>query len=167
MKKFNLKSKPVMITIIVVGLLIICGLVVIISNIINSLKNDDDVIKEKVSSDQTTVYINKPYKNAKKISSKKLSKEHCVDDVCVKDLVIYYTKESNNIELSLANKSKKPATGYLKVVFGSKAMTVAYKDLAKGKDKPYTIQLGKTSLSDTSDFTVRKLTKEELAMIKK
>lgn len=166
MKKFNLKNKT-LITIIVVVILLIISIVMILIGKMQDLKKDDKVIKENNLSDQTSVFINKPYKNAKKITSKKLSKEHCLNDICIKDLTIYYTAESNNIELKVVNKGKNTATGYLKVVFGEKAMTVAYNSLGKKKPSPYTIQLGKEKLSDTSDFTVRELTSEELAKIKK
>lgn len=165
MKKFNLKNKPLIMIIGVVILIIVSVLMFLIGKMLGAKK--ENIIKENNLNEQTTVFINKPYKNAKKITSKKLSKEHCLNDICIKDLVIYYTDESNNIELKVVNKGKKPATGYLKIVFGEKAMTVAYNSLDKKKSSPYTIQLGKEKLPDISDFTVRKLTSGEMSKIKK
>lgn len=162
MKKIDWKNKAVLPIVLISIVLVAVMLVLIFSNI--TKKKDGDSKKSK-SNEQTSVFFNNPYKDAKKITNKTLSKEHCLDDICVKNLTIYYTKESNNIELTLVNKGKKAATGYLKVVFGNKAMTVFYDSLKK--ESPYTIQLGKEELSETSDFTVRELTNEELAKIKK
>lgn len=166
MKRIDWKKNK---TLIVIGLVVIILVVLAVVFLLSSVSNkkDDELPEKKLGKEQTSIFYNEPYKDAEKITSKQLAKEHCLDDVCIKDLTIYYTEFSNNIELNIVNKGKDTKTGYLKIVFDDKAMTVAYKNLEKGKTSPYTIQLDKKRLTDTSDFTVRKLTKEELSKINK
>ncbi len=163
MKKINWKSKTLL-PIVLIAVVLVAVVLVLIASVI--LKKDDEDIRKK-SGKQTSVFINDPYKNATKITNSKLAKEHCVNDICVKDLVIYYTDTVNNIEFDLINKGKEKATGYLKVVFGDKEMTVSYDALESKRPSPYTIQLGKEKLATTEDFSVRELTSEELAKFKK
>ncbi len=164
MKKINWKDKTLLPIVLIAVVFIAIVLILVFSAI--SKKNVEESKKEG-SGEQKTVFYNEPYKDATKITNETLAREHCVDDICVKDLVIYYTKSANNIEFNLFNKGKKKATGYLKIVFDDKAMTVAYNSLESNKSSPYTIQLGKEKLEDTSDFIVRELTGQELEKLKK
>ncbi len=107
------------------------------------------------------------YKDAEIITNETLKSEHCVDKVCVKDLVIYKAKTYYNIEMKIKNKSKKEASGYLKVIFKDREMTIFYNKLKSNKEKNYTIQLGERGIDDPTDFKVRKLTDKELKKLVK
>jgi len=107
------------------------------------------------------------YKDFKVTTSEKLKKEHCLDKICINDLTIYQDDGKYDIVFKIKNTGSLKKSGYLKVVFGNRPLTVKYTNLKGKSSTNYTIQLGKYGLGEVDDFEVRELTDKELSKIKR
>lgn len=160
MDKKNINFKKLMIIIIVLSIIFFLIIALIIFNDGDKKKNNN------IKKSNEIVFTDKDkYKDAEIITNENFKKNHCIDSICINNLIIYKSKDYYNIELKIKNKSKKIATGYLKVIFNDIEIPVVYNNLKSNDETIYTIEFDK-EMKLGEDYKVKKLTKKEIENIK-
>ena len=148
-----MKRNRTLIIIVTIILLILIALIIFfISPKAPKLGNSYDVNTEKVELPNTSTYKND-----------KLSSKHCLNNICINNVIFYYNDNMGRIEYTITNTSNKVQSGYLKMVFGDRELTIVYKDLEPKKTINSRYQYSGIEISDKSDYKLRKLTKEEMS----
>ena len=149
-KKINENMNLIIIVLsILILILIILSLVLISKS--NSTTGSENIILDEV--------VELP--GTKIISNEKLKQEHCLNDVCVSEVSIYKVGNDGRLECKVENKSEKIKTGYFKLVFESTSFIIAYRDLKPGIFEKSVAQFTNKKITDTSDYVLEELSKEE------
>jgi hypothetical protein len=156
MKK-NLKKYRFLITGIII-IVFLLSLLVISFN--GNLKEDGDYNQYKISSEK------KEIPGTEIITSETLSSEHCNGDICVSDLVIHNNNGLGRAEYTVTNKGNMEASGYLKLNFGDKSITIFYQNVAPSKSTKNISQFNNLDFSGVTDYSLDELSKEEKDKIK-
>ena len=96
-------------------------------------------------------------------SLESLKKKHCLDDVCIKNIMIYYRKNSGRIEYEIVNNGKRKVSGAFKLKFDNGNSTyIVYTKLKKGESRKGVISFSNNDYSNVYDYTLNKLKDKEL-----
>lgn len=153
-----LKNRKTLIIVIIIVLLIIVGVVLAIcfKPESNAKPNAYDFENEAVELPNTVNYTND-----------KLNEKHCVGDICIDNVTFYYNDLEGRVEYTITNNSKTTKSGYLKMVFKDQELSIIYKDLGPKKTIKSRSQYMGMEIKDKSDYSLRKMTKEEISKITK
>ena len=92
-----------------------------------------------------------------------LLKEHCKNNICIKNLIIYYIGDEGRIEYEITNKSKKKASGALKLEFDNGQVThIVYNKLKKKETVKGVISFTGTDFSNVYNYELFEVKKDEL-----
>ena len=148
-KKINENMKSIIIVLSILILILIIGALVLIGK---SNKNGyANIIESEVVE----------FPGTKVISNDNLKKEHCLNDICVSDVNIYKVDNKGRLECKVENKSEQTRSGYLKLKFQETSFTIAYRDLKPGIFEKSIAQFTNKKITDTTDYVLEELTKEE------
>lgn len=157
---------------VIIVVTIVLALVILITGITLAFRSGKSnkgkkVIDDELYKNNYTIVNGEKYADATVITNNTLKKDHCLEDICIRNLTIYQATDYNNVEMTVVNNGKGTATGSLALVFGDRVLVISYNSLDGGKSASHRIQLNKRRLTNTDDFIVRKLSKEELARVKR
>ena len=151
MKKIIAKNMKL----VVICLSIILALCIIISLFLISKTNKENITNYEIVDE----VVELPGTNI--ISNDNLSINHCLNDICVSDVTIYKAGNNGRLECSIVNNSTKTKTGYFKLVFPETYFIIYYDELNPGIPEKSIAQYTNKKLTDTSDYKLEELTKEE------
>jgi len=99
------------------------------------------------------------------IKNQQLTDGHCLDDICVKDLVVYDLNGEGRIEYTISNNGSSEASDFLKLNFGNSYIYIHYSALQPGRSVKSRTIYRSGDFTNINDFTIEKLTAEELNKI--
>ena len=149
-KKINENMKLIIIVLSILILILIVLALVLISKGNNTSGSGNRILDEVVELPGTKI-----------ITNDKLKQDHCLNDICVSDVKIYIIDNDGRLECKVVNNSKKTKSGYFKLVFQSTSFIIAYRDLKPGIFEKSVAQFTNKKITDTSDYVLEELTKEE------
>lgn len=152
------KNRKTLIVLIIIVVLILVGVIlaVFFKPESKAKPNAYDFEGEVVELPNTVTYTND-----------KLNEKHCIEDICIGNVTFYYNDLEGRVEYTITNNSKTTRSGYLKMVFNDQELSVIYKDLRPKKTINSRSQYMGMEIKDKSNYSLRKMTKEEISKITK
>ena len=160
MKKFVQKYYIVLLLVFLIICIAFCFLF---------LSSGKDKKKEEIKSDRNKYNFSNQItevEGTQYYTNDSLQSSHCLEDICIERASFFYNGNNGRVEYTIKNQSNKKASGYLKMVFGNKALYVSYKDLEPGKSVRSVSSYLDVKISNKEDYRLEKLTKDEMRKIK-
>jgi hypothetical protein len=149
------KKKLIIIIIIIALILVLVG--------ISLFGPQNEEVEENKTINDSGVYVEEP--GTVTISNDDLSSNHCIDDICLSNVKIYYVDTQGRVDFTITNYSKKTVTGYLRLKFGNESLVIPYNKLKSNKSVNSSTMFIAKDLSQAVDYTIEKLTDEEISKI--
>ena len=151
-----MKKRKIIIIVIIILILVLIGLIIkLCFKPKRGITGNNYIIpKEVIELPNTVTYENE-----------ELSSKHCIDDICIDNAIFYYNDEEGRVEYTITNNSDEIKSGYLKMIFKDQELIIIYKDLLPKKTVNSRSQYIGMEIKDKSDYTLKKLSKEEIGKI--
>lgn len=151
------KKKLILIIIIIALILVLVGI-----SLFGPQNEKEEKKKLSYISDE---YVELP--GTVTITNDALNSYHCIDFVCVSNVKIYYVDNDGRVEYTITNFSDKVASGYFKLNFGNTYILASYNKLKVNKSVNATTMFISKDLSQATDYSIERLSDEEISKIKK
>ncbi|MBQ8534086.1 MAG: hypothetical protein IJ463_00185 [Bacilli bacterium] len=164
LKVFNKIKNSKYNKLIYIGLILVVIIIIFLISLL--FKDSKKELYEKLDKQNSNIVVSDVKKEIPGThirSLESLKKKHCLDDVCIKNIMIYYRKNSGRIEYEIVNNGKRKVSGAFKLKFDNGNSTyIVYTKLKKGESRKGVISFSNNDYSNVYDYTLNKLKDKEL-----
>ena len=148
-------------------LLIIMVVIFIITVILSVITYDENNLEEDTVKNNYIIsekVVEMP--GTKIITNDNMKAEHCLNDICLTNTTFYNNDKVGRVECMIINKTSEVKSGYLKLLVDGKSLVLSYSELEPQKEELVTIRYKGADFSSVEDFTLSKLSRQEIKAIK-